>query len=454
MKKICLLFLFAALCLTAVSAGAAPAATDGTVSAWIDGNGFLEWEPDEETVLQVPIPMEEILAVQEGQVLCLTRDQRVLSVQRTGYQTLLNVDPATLGDAGIRLEDGKLRYEGTEISASTGCAVTDGCYLYYTETTDGVCRLMVRSVRESEIQAAAGSRDALAMALSGRVVPEPLSMTVTREALTLTGAEHQVVVMNLVTGVVTEYPQETGGNTIAACLARETLYRYTQSADGKWVPESARPLNPVIPLPTAAPTFAPTPAPTPRPTPAPTRAPEDDGTIYFGAYGKTVRKIQQRLADLGYPTGNVDGRYGDQTQLAINLFCDAIHVREHNYITEKVQRRLFAAGAPVYDPYLPLKKGDRGVSVLYMQIRLKELGYDPIKLDGIYGKLTIAAVALFQKDYQILLADKEIPGEVASHEMLEKLFAPEPTPTPSPEPTPTPTPAPTPTPEPATKTDL
>ena len=76
-----------------------------------------------------------------------------------------------------------------------------------------------------------------------------------------------------------------------------------------------------------------------------------------------------------------------------------------------------------------------------MQVRLKELGYDPQKLDGIYGDLTVAAVALFQKDYGITLEEKEIPGEVASHEMLEKLFAPEPDPTLPPVPTPTPGPA-------------
>ena len=163
-----------------------------------------------------------------------------------------------------------------------------------------------------------------------------------------------------------------------------------------------------------------------------------------------MRKIQNRLAELGYPVGKVDGIYGDQTQLAINLFCDAIHVREHNYIPPKVQRKLFASDAPIYDPYLPLKKGDQGISVLYMQVRLKELGYDPGKLDGIYGKKTVVAVALFQVDHAIILADKEIPGEVASQEMLMILFAPEPVPPVSPDPTTEPTQ----TPGPATPTDL
>ena len=265
--------------------------------------------------------------------------------------------------------------------------------------------------------------------------------------------------MNLLTGVATEYPPTAGEKTAAACMAGDILYRYTLQEDGKWAYESSVSLSQPAPVTTPVPTPAPTPAPTPtpKPTPAPTSLIDDDGTVYFGAYGKTVRKIQQRLADLGYPTGKVDGKYGDQTQLAINLFCNAIHVREHNYIPPKVQKRLFAADAPIYDPYLPLKKGDRGVSVLYMQVRLKELGYDPKKLDGIYGKMTVEAVAQFQKDYGIVLAENEKPGEVASHEMMVILFAPEPTPTVTPDPTvpaETATPAPTPTPNYATQTDL
>ena len=102
-----------------------------------------------------------------------------------------------------------------------------------------------------------------------------------------------------------------------------------------------------------------------------------------------------------YPTGKVDGSYGKNTQTAINLFCNAIHVSEHDYISYRVQRRLFAADAPAYDPYLALSKGDRGTSVLNMQKRLKDLGYDAGKLDGIYGENTVNAVAAFLDEYRI-----------------------------------------------------
>ena len=150
------------------------------------------------------------------------------------------------------------------------------------------------------------------------------------------------------------------------------------------------------------------------------------GTVHYGARGNTVKKIQKRLADLGYPVGSVDGKYGTDTQVAIDLFCEAIAVKSHDYITKKVQNKLFADDAPIcvnFDIYLPLKKGDKGANVRYMQKRLKELGYDPGKVDGDYGKNTVAAVSKFQSAYDIAREVNEKPGEVASRDMLITLYS-------------------------------
>ena len=87
-----------------------------------------------------------------------------------------------------------------------------------------------------------------------------------------------------------------------------------------------------------------------------------------------------------------------------------------------MQKKLFADDAPFFDAYVPLKKGDRGTRVKAMQKRLKEMRYNPGKIDGAYGVKTVAAVAQFQRDYGIALANQEIPGEYASRDMLETLF--------------------------------
>lgn len=43
-------------------------------------------------------------------------------------------------------------------------------------------------------------------------------------------------------------------------------------------------------------------------------------TSKYGSTGDEVRKIQQKLSDLGYSVGNVDGIYGQRTQNAVKAF--------------------------------------------------------------------------------------------------------------------------------------
>ena len=40
----------------------------------------------------------------------------------------------------------------------------------------------------------------------------------------------------------------------------------------------------------------------------------------MGSRGDEVRKVQQKLKNLGYYTGNVDGIFGTQTQSAVRRF--------------------------------------------------------------------------------------------------------------------------------------
>ena len=133
--------------------------------------------------------------------------------------------------------------------------------------------------------------------------------------------------------------------------------------------------------------------------------------------------MQRRLAALGYPVGSIDGVYGEDTRIAVNLFYDAIGYKEHNYLSSAAKRKLYANNAPVYDPFLPLKKGTQSTSVLKMQVRLAELGYDPGKPDGIYGKQTISALASFQEVSGLFPEDNQEPGEYASADLLMHLFA-------------------------------
>ena len=460
MKKVLLLLLVMLICLLCAAAAASPSMTDGEMTGWIAENNYLFLQSPNRLVAQLSMPINDLIQVTEDELICLGGNRQIIAVKKDGSGSRIvdTAEAASLGKQPLKLENGVLYLNDEQVSVNVCAAAIDGDYLYTVEKTGQAYALRVNSVRKDGKAVQPTGRDACAQALSGKAVTEPLNLTVTREALTLTDTAHQVTVMNLLTGDISRYPA-TSGKTAAACMQGGMLYRYQQTEDGSWILEAGTAVN------TPSPTPAPSATPTPRPTEKQNQYTDDDGTIYYGASGKTVRKIQTRLSELGYPIWKIDGIYGDETQLAINLFCDAIHVREHRYITLKVQKKLFAKNAPYYDPYLPLKVGDQGVSVLYMQTRLKELGYDPGKPDGVYGKNTVAAVALFQAVNGMSPGpgDREKPGEAASSELLELLFAPEPTPgpfpviTPTPVPAPTATPVPTATPEPtkpATQTDL
>ena len=66
-----------------------------------------------------------------------------------------------------------------------------------------------------------------------------------------------------------------------------------------------------------------TPVPTPRPTPVPTINITPNPaykTIQVGDNGDLVRQMQEKLAEYGYYTGEIDGRFGNGTRRAVEAF--------------------------------------------------------------------------------------------------------------------------------------
>ena len=66
-----------------------------------------------------------------------------------------------------------------------------------------------------------------------------------------------------------------------------------------------------------------TPVPTPSPTPVPTPdiTPNTEyGQLLMGDRDEVVAELQQKLAELGYYLGEIDGAYGNQTRHAVELF--------------------------------------------------------------------------------------------------------------------------------------
>lgn len=106
----------------------------------------------------------------------------------------------------------------------------------------------------------------------------------------------------------------------------------------------------VTPMPAAAlPT--PTPIVTRAPataTPVRTPTPGNYRTLAVGDKGSNVRNLQNRLKELGYLTGNVDGNYGQQTKAAVEAFQRANGLRVDGIAGRNTQQVMFESPNVVY----------------------------------------------------------------------------------------------------------
>ncbi len=135
---------------------------------------------------------------------------------------------------------------------------------------------------------------------------------------------------------------------------------------------------------------------------------KDDGTLEKGDTGDAVKKLQQRLKELGYYTYGIDSSYGYRTVEAVKAFQKRNGLTQDGVAGPATQTKLYSSSAvPAKDPVVEepedekddgtLEKGDKGDAVKKLQQRLKELGYYTYGIDSSYGDRTVEAVKAFQK---------------------------------------------------------
>jgi len=137
---------------------------------------------------------------------------------------------------------------------------------------------------------------------------------------------------------------------------------------------------------------------------------KDDGTLKQGAKGAEVKKVQQRLKELGYYTYGIDSDYGYRTVAAVKAFQKKNGLTADGVCGEATLKKLNSSSAIAANDKTDkeeekeevkddgtLKKGAKGTAVKELQKRLKELGYYTYGIDGDYGDRTVNAVKAFQK---------------------------------------------------------
>ena len=119
-------------------------------------------------------------------------------------------------------------------------------------------------------------------------------------------------------------------------------------------------------------------------------------TLKSGSSGPQVLQLQQRLAELGYLTGPVDGLYGPLTEFGVSCFQRRMGLPLSGQADHNLQITLQKEAAPAATAVQiagTLRSGDSGEAVHVLQQRLYELNFLKIKPDGQFQTHTRQVVA-------------------------------------------------------------
>ena len=156
-------------------------------------------------------------------------------------------------------------------------------------------------------------------------------------------------------------------------------------------------------------------------------------TLEFGSEGSDVKKMQQKLKDLGYLSGSADGKFGVATQAAVIAFQKNNNLTADGKAGSATLSKLYSGSANkskssakidsseknksgrdtsgiASTGYETLQSGSKGTAVKNLQQRLKQLGYYSGSSDGSFGDATEAAVMAFQLRNDLTVDGKAGPA--------------------------------------------
>ena len=118
--------------------------------------------------------------------------------------------------------------------------------------------------------------------------------------------------------------------------------------------------------------------------------PEPTYTEYArGAKGEEVKPLQQRLKDLGYLTGTVDGDFGGGTERAVSAFQNQHEIPVTGIADVATQELLFSEEAQQ--------------AIVYESLEYKAVSRDPDKYEGRYVKFSGKVLQVIEyEDYDIV----------------------------------------------------
>lgn len=118
-----------------------------------------------------------------------------------------------------------------------------------------------------------------------------------------------------------------------------------------------------------------------------------------GDRGNAVLDVQSRLAELDLDPDDPPGHYGPSTADAVRAFQGRRGLEPDGRCDQRTWNELVGAGYRLGDRLLyrtrPMLRGD---DVAELQHSLSALGFDPGRIDGIFGDETVTALVEFQRN--------------------------------------------------------
>jgi len=155
--------------------------------------------------------------------------------------------------------------------------------------------------------------------------------------------------------------------------------------------------------------------PAPTPTPRATATPKINPNTYLqsGSSGSEVRRMQQRLIELGYLMGTPNGQFDEMTEAAVYAFQNRNTSYSDGIAGPQTLEKLYSSSARRTSTAVgiigtSIKRGLTNSEVVRrIQSRLKELRFYTGSVDGDFGPSTEAAVKAFQSANR-LMADGRV----------------------------------------------
>ena len=133
------------------------------------------------------------------------------------------------------------------------------------------------------------------------------------------------------------------------------------------------------------------------------------GELKMDDQGDAVKRVQNRLRQLGYMTDKADGIYGGSTARSIRIFQYYNALDVTGVADESTQLQLFSENAKQPDNQM-LASGSIGDAVKTLQNRLRLLGFGKGSADGDYGANTVQAVKNLQT-YMRALEERSVRAD-------------------------------------------